>query len=160
MVLYAWCEWIGAPSVNKIHFRCLSALIFICLFNADCTTVCEHTATENREQNKLANNTLCYTLTLDTGIISQYVIESGHSSDESAQVSQEVWSWKLQKTEHSSKDSISKILTSCLGYIKIQTQLKGPILCNFEKKLVLLFLSLSLSQLSVIPSFHWLLCGL
>lgn len=74
--------------MNKIHFGRLSALILISLFNADCTTVCEHTATENREQNKLANNTLRYTLPLDTDIISQYVIESGHSSDESAKALQ------------------------------------------------------------------------
>lgn len=119
------------PVINKIHSWNLSAVIEISLFNADCTTVYEYTATEDQEQNKLANNTLWYTLPLDTVIFSQYVVESGHSSDESAKV----LSWKPQKTEHSFKDSISKIWTIlCLGYIKIQTQLKGPILCNIKKK--------------------------
>lgn len=119
------------PFINKIHSWNLSALIEISLFNADCTTVYEYTATEDQEQNKLANNTLWYTLPLDTVIFSQYVVESGHSSDESAKV----LSWKPQKTEHSFKDSISKIWTIlCLGYIKIQTQFKGPILCNIKKK--------------------------
>lgn len=97
--------------MNKMQVGCLAALISISLFNADCTTICEHTATENQEQNELANNTLCYTLPLDTGIISQYAIESGHSSDESAKVSQRSLILKTPRkhSEQSLKDKISKI---------------------------------------------------